>query len=42
MWHTHDGEKLMYALRRAGAEYGIPTVIGREFAGMPWVKAGAR
>jgi hypothetical protein len=42
MWHTHDGDELMYALRRAGAEHGIPTMIGREFAGMPRVKAEAK
>jgi hypothetical protein len=31
----------MYALRRAGAEHGVPTVIGREFACPPRVKAEA-
>jgi hypothetical protein len=29
-------------LRGAGAEDGIPTMMGKEFAGMPWVKAGGR
>jgi hypothetical protein len=35
-------EKLVEALRRAGAEHGIPTMIGKEFAGMSRVKAEAR
>lgn len=29
----------MYALRRAGAEHGIPTMMGEESVGMPRVKA---
>jgi hypothetical protein len=27
--------------RRAGAEHGIPIMIGQQSAGLPWVKADA-
>ena len=29
----------MDATRRAGAEHGVPTMMGKETAGTPWVKA---
>jgi len=34
VWHSETRNP-----RRAGAEHGIPTMISKQSAGMPWVKA---
>jgi len=39
MRHAHDENERMCALRRAGAEHGIPTLISKESASTSRVKA---